>query len=76
MEKLLEETDLLISFEVRDTEHKTACLLLDARNSGTYTIGIGPQLRSDYTKVDFYIKSAKLPGVLNFLIIQMKKLNR
>lgn len=73
---LLEETDLILSFSVKDTEHKAACFLLDSKNSGAYTIGVGKGPRTDYTSVNFYIKNQTMPGALHFLIVQLKGIAR
>ena len=76
IKELLERTDLILSFGVRNREHKTACFLLDCKNSGAYTIGVGKGPRTDYTDVNFYIKNQSMPGALHFLVVQLKSISR
>ena len=70
--ELIESHDFIISFGVRNTEHKAACLLLECHRSGAYTLGVGRSYRTKYTNVEFFVKSKKLPGVFRLIALEIK----
>ena len=70
--QLIEDHDFIISFGVRDTEYKAACLLLESHRSGAYTLGIGKSYRAEYTNVEFFVKSRKLPGIFRLIALEVK----